>query len=85
MEITCFSCGQRLNLSEVGFQNYFGTVKCSTCSSMLEVKTKDGVLLGANLLVPKLYLKVRQKEVKNQKTAWRQGGSIIESSTRSRM
>jgi hypothetical protein len=30
---------------------------------MLEVKTKDGVLLGACLLVAKFHLKVLQKQV----------------------
>jgi ribosomal protein S27E len=62
MEIKCLTCGHRINLDHVVFRNYFGTVKCFTCSSMLEVKTKDGVLLGASLLAPRLYLKVRQKE-----------------------
>ena len=85
MEMKCLSCGRRIFLDQVVFQKYFGTVKCSICGSMLEVKTKDGVLLGANLLVPRLYLKVPQKEIRNQKTARREGGSIVESSTRLRM
>jgi len=64
MEIKCHSCGRRINLDHVVFLNYFGTVKCFSCSSMLEVKTKDGVLVDASLLVPRLYLKVCQKEAR---------------------
>lgn len=62
MEIKCLRFRHRINLDHVVFRNYFGTVKCFSCSSMLEVKTRDGVPLGASLLVPRLYLKVRQKE-----------------------
>lgn len=65
MEIKCLSFGHSVNLDHVVFQNYFGTVKCFTCSSKPEVKTKEGVLLDASLLVPRLYLKVRQKEARN--------------------
>jgi hypothetical protein len=64
MEIKRLRCGHRINLDHVVFRDYFGTVKCFSCSSMLEVKTKEGVLLGASLLVPRLYLKVRQKEAR---------------------
>lgn len=64
MEIKCLSCGRRINLDHVVFKNYFGTVKCFSCSSMLEVKTKDGVLLDAGLLTPSNYMKVRQKEAR---------------------
>jgi len=64
MEIKFLSCGHRIDLNDVVFRNYFGTVRCFTCSSKLEVRTKDGVLLDASLLVPRLYLKVRQKEVR---------------------
>jgi len=35
--------GAPINLSDVVFQNYFGSVKSLSRSSMLEVKTKDGV------------------------------------------
>ncbi len=62
MEIKCPSCLHRINLDDVVFRNYFGTVKCFTCSSKLEIKAKDGVLLNVSLLVPRLYLKVLQKE-----------------------
>jgi len=64
MEIKCLSCGHRINLDHVVFRNYFGTVKCFFCSSMMEVETKDEVLLGASLLVPNTYLKVLQKEAR---------------------
>lgn len=52
------------NSNDAVSRNYFGTVKCFACGSMLEIATKDGVLLRASLLVPRLYLKVRQKEVR---------------------
>jgi hypothetical protein len=64
MEIKCLSCGRMINLDHVVFKNYFGTVKCFSCNSMLEVKTKDGVLLDAGLLIPINYMKVRQKEAR---------------------
>jgi len=44
MEIKCVSCGRAINLDHVVFENYFGPVKCFSCSSMMEVKIKEKVL-----------------------------------------
>ena len=50
MEIKCVNCGRRVNLDHAVFVNYVGTVKCFSCSSLMEVKIKDRVLHGASLL-----------------------------------
>jgi len=50
MEIQCVTCGRRINLDHVVFENYFGPVKCFSCSSMMEVKIREKVLHGAILL-----------------------------------
>jgi len=50
MEIKCVNCGRRVNLDHAVFVNYIGTVKCFSCSSLMEVEIKDRVLHGASLL-----------------------------------
>ena len=62
VDIKCLTCGRGINSDHAVFKNYFGTVKCFSCSSMMEVKIMEGVLHGANLLMPKKYQPgVRQK------------------------
>jgi hypothetical protein len=56
MEIKCPICGRRINLEHLIFENYFGTVKCFSCISMLEVKIRDGVLLDSNCVVKSIDL-----------------------------
>lgn len=53
MEIKCVTCGRAINLDHAIFENYFGPVKCFSCSSMMEVKIKEKVLHGAILLTLK--------------------------------
>ena len=53
MDIKCLTCGRGINLDHMVFENYFGPVKCFSCSSMMEVKIKKGVLHGATLLMLK--------------------------------
>jgi len=53
MDIKCLTCGREINLDHVVFENYFGTVKCFSCNSMMEVKIKERVLHGASLLTLK--------------------------------
>ena len=53
MEIKCVTCGRRINLDHVVFENYFGPVKCFSCSSLMEVKIKERVRHGAILLTLK--------------------------------
>jgi hypothetical protein len=50
MDIECLTCGRGINLDHVVFENYFGTVKCFFCSSMMEVKIRERVLQEASLL-----------------------------------
>jgi len=56
MEIKCPICGRRIKLDHFIFENYFGSVKCFPCSSMLEVKIRDGVLLDSNSIVKSIDL-----------------------------
>jgi hypothetical protein len=53
MDIKCATGGRETNLDHVVFENYFGTVKCFCCNSMMEVKIKERVLHGASLLTLK--------------------------------
>lgn len=62
MEIQCVTCGRAINLDHVVFENYFGPVKCFSCSSMMEVKIKDKVLHGAIPLTLKEYTPGVRKE-----------------------
>jgi hypothetical protein len=64
MEIKCPACGRWINLDHAVFENYVGTVKCFSCSSMMEVKIKDRVLHESNLyLIPnKRLFSLREKE-----------------------
>jgi len=50
MKIKCVNCEREVNLDHAVFENYFGTIKCFSCSSMMEVKIKDKVLQEASLL-----------------------------------
>ena len=53
MDIKCLTCGREINLDHAVFENYFGTVKCFSCSSIMEVKIKERVLQEASLLTLK--------------------------------
>ena len=53
MDIKCLTCGCGINLDHVVFENYTGTVKCFSCSSMMEVKIRERVLQEANVLTLK--------------------------------
>jgi len=62
MDIECLTCGRGINLDHVVFENYFGPVKCFSCSSMMEVKIRERVLHEASLLTLNTHLpRVRQK------------------------
>jgi len=62
MEIKCVNCGHRLNLDHAVFDNYAGTVKCFSCSSIMEVKIEERILHGARLLtLEKRSPSIRQK------------------------
>ena len=63
MEVKCLTCKRGINLDHVVFENYLGPVKCFSCSSMMEVETKEGVVLRANASIPKRHsFEVRQEE-----------------------
>jgi hypothetical protein len=49
MEIKCVNCGRPVNLDHAVFENYVGTVKCFSCSSMMDVSIKEKVLHEASL------------------------------------
>jgi len=62
MNIKCLTCGRGINLNHAVFENYFGTVKCFSCNSMMEVKIRERVLHEASLLTLNTHLpRVRQK------------------------
>jgi ribosomal protein S27E len=50
MKVKCVSCGREINLDHRIFDDYAGPVKCFSCSSMMEVKTAEGVPYSINLL-----------------------------------
>jgi hypothetical protein len=63
MEIECLTCKRGINLDHVVFDNYLGPAKFFSCSSMMEVQTKEVVLIRANASMPKKHsFEVRQKE-----------------------
>jgi hypothetical protein len=63
VEIKCLTCKRGINLDHVVFDNYLGPVKCFSCNSMMEVQTKEGVLIKANASIRKKHsFEVRQKE-----------------------
>jgi len=55
MDIKCLNCGREINLDHAVFENYKGTVKCFSCSSMMEVRIRETVLQEASLLTLKKY------------------------------
>ena len=62
METKCFICGHEVNFVHGVFANYVGTVKCFSCSSLMEVEMKGRVLHGASLLSRKKHFpRVEQK------------------------
>jgi ribosomal protein S27E len=62
MEIKCFICGHEVNLDHGVFANYVGTVKCFSCSYLMEVEMKGRVLHGTSLLsLKKHFPRVEQK------------------------
>ena len=44
MEIKCVNCGRLVNLDHAVFENYVGTVKCFSCSTIMDVNIKEKVL-----------------------------------------
>jgi len=49
MEIKCVNCGRPVNLDHAVFENFVGTVKCFSCSTMMDVSIKEKVLHEASL------------------------------------
>lgn len=63
VEIKCLTCGRGVNLDHKVFENYFGTAKCFSCSSMMEVKIRDRVLHETRLVTVKNQLpRARQED-----------------------
>ena len=63
MEIKCLTCKRGINLDHVVFENYVGPVKWFSCTSMMEVEIKKGLLLEASSLISrKESFGARQKE-----------------------
>jgi hypothetical protein len=63
MEITCLTCRRGTNLDHVVFENYLLPVKCFCCNSVVEVQTKEGVLLMVKASIHNKHsFEVRQKE-----------------------
>ena len=50
MEISCISCGRGISLDHEVFNDYEGSVKCFSCSAMMDIKTTKGNLETADLL-----------------------------------
>ena len=65
MDIKCLTCGRVINLDHVVFENYFGTVKCFSCSSMMEVKIRDRVLREASVLTLKKHFSMLRDKYAN--------------------
>ena len=49
MEIKCVNCGRPVNLDHAVFENFVGTVKCFSCSTIMDVNIKEKVLHEASL------------------------------------
>ena len=49
MDIKCLNCGCEVDLAQAVFENYLGTVKCFSCSSMRGLKIQDRVLHESSL------------------------------------
>lgn len=43
MKVKCIFCGHELNLNHCAFDNYTGSVKCFSCSRMMELRTARGI------------------------------------------
>ncbi|MDX2148866.1 MAG: hypothetical protein SFZ23_15230 [Planctomycetota bacterium] len=41
MHINCISCGHRFDLGK-SYDDYEGLVRCSTCRTLLDIRTQDG-------------------------------------------
>lgn len=50
MRINCTSCGDEVNLSNTGFEDYVGPVKCFCCGTMMEIKMIEGLVYSINPL-----------------------------------
>lgn len=50
MEINCISCEHEINLNHEVFNDYEGSVKCFSCSAMMEIRTTKGNLEAVDLL-----------------------------------
>ena len=47
MKIKCLSCGQQINLGDEIY-DFWGSVKCFYCRTMMEIQTARGVLIWLN-------------------------------------
>ncbi|MDX2116353.1 MAG: hypothetical protein SFZ24_12145 [Planctomycetota bacterium] len=45
MHINCIACGHRFDLGR-SYDDYDGPVKCSTCRTLLTIRTQDGSVRG---------------------------------------
>jgi len=43
MKINCLSCGHIIELDDA-YSDYEGSVKCYTCSALLEIKLSEGLV-----------------------------------------
>ena len=43
MKINCLCCGHIIELDDA-YSDYEGSVKCYTCSALLEIKLSDGLI-----------------------------------------
>jgi hypothetical protein len=50
MKIRCISCEREINLNHEVFYDYRGSVKCFSCSAMMEIRTTNGNLEAVYLL-----------------------------------
>ena len=41
MRVNCLNCGHKFDLGDA-YDDYEGLVKCSTCATLLDIKTEDG-------------------------------------------
>lgn len=49
MKINCLCCGHSVELNEA-YSDYKGTIKCYTCSALLEVKLDEGRVRSVKFL-----------------------------------
>ncbi len=49
MQINCLSCGHKVGLGDA-YDEYEGQVRCYICGSLLEIKSKDGMVKSVSLV-----------------------------------